>query len=113
MKFSENWLRSLVAIDADRAALCCRLTMAGLEVEGVEELGAGLAGVLIGEIVAAERHPQADKLQVCRVSTGAGEPLQIVCGAPNARVGLKAPLATIGATLPGGISIIVTSSRAT
>ena len=105
MKFSENWLRSLVRVDADRATLCRRLTMAGLEVEGVEVLGEGLDGVVVGEIVAAERHPQADKLQVCRVSTGSGEPLQIVCGAPNARVGLKAPLATIGARLPNGMAI--------
>jgi phenylalanyl-tRNA synthetase beta chain len=105
MKFSENWLRSLVAIDADRATLCRRLTMAGLEVEGIELLGEGLDGVVVGEIVAAERHPQADKLQVCRVSIGAGEPLQIVCGAPNARVGLKAPLAMIGAALPNGMAI--------
>jgi phenylalanyl-tRNA synthetase beta chain len=105
MKFSENWLRSLVHVDADRVALCHRLTMAGLEVEGVEVLGEGLDGVVVGEIVAAERHPQADKLQVCRVSTGQGEPLQIVCGAPNARVGLKAPLATIGAKLPNGMAI--------
>ncbi len=105
MKFSENWLRSLVPIEVDRAALCHRLTMAGLEVEGVEALGEGLGGVLIGEIVAAERHPAADKLQVCRVAIGAGEPLQIVCGAPNARVGLKAPLATIGAKLPNGMQI--------
>ncbi|MCE3003453.1 MAG: phenylalanine--tRNA ligase subunit beta [Xanthomonadaceae bacterium] len=105
MKFSDNWLRSLVRIDADRATLCRRLTMAGLEVEGVEVLGEGLGGVVVGEIVSAERHPHADKLQVCRVSTGQGEPLQIVCGAPNARVGLKAPLATIGATLPNGMAI--------
>lgn len=105
MKFSENWLRSLVPIEADRATLCHRLTMAGLEVEGVEALGDGLAGVLIGEIVAAERHPAADKLQVCSVAIGAAEPLQIVCGAPNARVGLKAPLATIGTTLPNGMQI--------
>jgi phenylalanyl-tRNA synthetase beta chain len=111
MKFSENWLRSLVAIDADRATLCRRLTMAGLEVEGVEVLGEGLDGVVVGEIIGAERHPQADKLQVCRVSIGSGEPLQIVCGAPNARVGLKAPLATLGATLPNGVAIQRASLR--
>ncbi|MFN9792467.1 MAG: phenylalanine--tRNA ligase subunit beta [Pseudomonadota bacterium] len=105
MKFSENWLRSLVRVDADRTTLCRRLTMAGLEVEGVDVLGEGLDGVVIAEVVSAERHPQADKLQVCRVSTGDGEPLQIVCGARNARVGLKAPLATIGARLPDGLAI--------
>ncbi len=105
MKFSENWLRALALVDADRADLMHRLTMAGLEVEGVEVLGEGLDGVVIGEIIEAEKHPNADKLRVCKVAVGSGEPLQIVCGAPNARVGLKAPLATIGATLPNGIAI--------
>ncbi|HET7845431.1 MAG TPA: phenylalanine--tRNA ligase subunit beta [Xanthomonadales bacterium] len=104
MKFSENWLRSLVDLKASREELAHRLTMAGLEVEGIEAYDAPLAGVVVGEIVAAEKHPQADKLQVCRVRAGAEE-LQIVCGAPNARVGLKAPLATIGATLPNGTAI--------
>ena len=105
MKFSENWLRSLVNPAADRSELCHRLTMAGLEVEGVETLGEGLAGVLVGEIVACEKHPNADKLRVCSVSIGTAENLQIVCGAPNARLGLKAPVATIGAQLPNGIAI--------
>ncbi len=105
MKFSENWLRSLAHTKAERADLLHRLTMAGLEVEGIEVLGESLDGVVVGEIVEAEKHPNADKLRVCKVSVGSGEPLQIVCGAPNARVGLKAPLATVGATLPGGIEI--------
>ena len=105
MKFSENWLRALTHTHAARADLLHRLTMAGLEVEGLELLGEGLDGVVIGEIIEAEKHPNADKLRVCKVAIGSGEPLQIVCGAPNARVGLKAPLATIGARLPGGIDI--------
>ncbi|GAB3034250.1 phenylalanine--tRNA ligase subunit beta [Oleiagrimonas citrea] len=105
MKFSEKWLRELVDIPADREALLRRLTMAGLEVEDVELLGASLDGVVVGEIVAAAPHPDADRLQVCSVEAGLDAPLQIVCGAPNARVGLKAPLATVGATLPGGIQI--------
>ncbi|HVT33731.1 MAG TPA: phenylalanine--tRNA ligase subunit beta, partial [Rhodanobacteraceae bacterium] len=104
MKFSENWLRSLVDIAADRDALVHRLTMAGLEVEGVEPVGASLDGVVVAEIVACEKHPNADKLRVCQVAAGDAT-LQIVCGAPNARVGLKAPLARIGATLPNGIEI--------
>ena len=104
MKFSENWLRELVDIPAGRDELVERLTMSGLEVEGVEVLGAALDGVLVGEIIAAEKHPDADKLRVCRVDIGSGEPLQIVCGAPNARVGLKAPLATVG-TRVGEITI--------
>jgi phenylalanyl-tRNA synthetase beta chain len=111
MKFSENWLRELVDPAADRAELCHRLTMAGLEVEGVEVLGEGLDGVRVGEIVACDKHPNADKLRVCRVSIGAGEPLQIVCGAPNARLGLKAPVAIIGAALPNGITISQTALR--
>ncbi|HVJ61201.1 MAG TPA: phenylalanine--tRNA ligase subunit beta, partial [Tahibacter sp.] len=105
MKFSENWLRELVNPNVDRAELCHRLTMAGLVVVGVEELGAGLDGIVVGEIVECEKHPNADKLRVCKVSVGAGELLQIVCGAPNARAGLKAPLATIGAKLPNGLEI--------
>jgi phenylalanyl-tRNA synthetase beta chain len=104
MKFSENWLRSLVDIAADRDALVHRLTMSGLEVEGVEPVGAALDGVVVAEIVGCEKHPNADKLRVCEVAAG-GEKLQIVCGAPNARVGLKAPLAKIGAKLPNGIEI--------
>jgi phenylalanyl-tRNA synthetase beta chain len=105
MKFSENWLRELVEIKADRAALAHALTMAGLEVEELTPLGEQLGGVVVAEIVAADKHPEADRLQVCKVNAGTGEPLQIVCGAPNARVGIKVPLATVGATLPGGIAV--------
>ena len=105
MKFSENWLRELVEIDADRATLAHALTMAGLEVEELTPLGEGLDGVVVAEIIGAEKHPEADRLQVCKVDAGRGEPLQIVCGAPNARVGIKVPLAIVGATLPGGINI--------
>ncbi|NCT67329.1 MAG: phenylalanine--tRNA ligase subunit beta [Rhodanobacteraceae bacterium] len=105
MKFSENWLRELVDIPVGRDELMHRLTMAGLEVEGVEALGAALDGVVVGEIVGCEPHPNADKLRVCQVAIGAGEALTIVCGAPNARLGLKAPLATIGTTMPNGLQI--------
>ncbi|MEO5559203.1 MAG: phenylalanine--tRNA ligase subunit beta, partial [Dokdonella sp.] len=105
MKFSENWLRELVDIPVDRDTLMHRLTMAGLEVEGVELRGAALEGVVVGEIVACEPHPNADKLRVCQVAIGQGDPLTIVCGAPNARLGLKAPLAMIGMKMPNGIEI--------
>jgi phenylalanyl-tRNA synthetase beta chain len=112
MKFSENWLRDLVAIDAPREALVERLTMAGLEVEGVEAIGEGLAEVVVAEILSAEPHPNADRLRVCRVSTGPGtEPATIVCGAPNARAGLRAPLARPGARLPNGMAIRVAAVR--
>jgi len=104
MKFSENWLRSLVDIAADQDALAHRLTMSGLEVEGIEPVGASLDGVVVAEIVGCEKHPNADKLRVCQVAAGDAT-LQIVCGAPNARVGLKAPLARIGARLPNGTEI--------
>jgi phenylalanyl-tRNA synthetase beta chain len=104
MKFSETWLRQLVDIPVDRDALVHRLTMSGLEVEGVEPIGAALDGVVVAEIVGCEPHPNADKLRVCQVATGQST-VQIVCGAPNARVGLKAPLATIGAKLPNGMEI--------
>ncbi|MEO8998981.1 MAG: YtpR family tRNA-binding protein, partial [Rhodanobacter sp.] len=105
MKFSENWLRELVEIKADRAELTHALTMAGLEVEGLTLLGEGVTGVVVALIIAAEKHPQADRLQICKVDAGQGEPLQIVCGAPNARVGIKVPLALVGAHLPAGVAI--------
>ncbi len=104
MKLSENWLRELVEVPVGRDELAHRLTMSGLEVEDIQILGRGLDGVFVAEIVAAEKHPDADKLRVCKVDIGRGELLQIVCGAPNARVGLKAPLATVGARI-GEITI--------
>jgi phenylalanyl-tRNA synthetase beta chain len=105
MKFSENWLREVVDVPADRDALVHALTMAGLEVEDVTALGEGLDNVVVAAIMSAEKHPEADRLQVCRVDAGLADLLQIVCGAPNARVGIKVPLAMVGANLPGGIAI--------
>ncbi|HEY0334756.1 MAG TPA: phenylalanine--tRNA ligase subunit beta [Stenotrophomonas sp.] len=104
MKFSENWLRSHVPTDADRNALTATLTAIGLEVEAVTSLGDSMAQVVVARIVEAVRHPEADRLQVCQVDAGQGERLQIVCGAPNARVGLVAPLALVGAQV-GGMNI--------
>ena len=105
MKISENWLRTWVnpAITTDE--LVATLTMAGLEVDGVETLGAELEGVLVGVIEATEQHPEADKLQVCSVNISAAENLQIICGAPNAREGIKVAVATIGCVLPGDFKI--------
>jgi phenylalanyl-tRNA synthetase beta chain len=105
MKFPESWLRAHVDVPVTTAALEHRLTMIGLEVEGVDYLGQGLDGVLVAEILRCERHPEADRLQICEVAIGNAQTLQIVCGAPNARVGLKAPLATVGTSLPGGMQI--------
>ncbi|MQP76897.1 phenylalanine--tRNA ligase subunit beta [Stenotrophomonas sp. MYb238] len=99
MKFSENWLRSHVPTDASRDELGAVLTAIGLEVEEVTALGQGLDNVVVARIVEAERHPEADRLQVCSVDAGRGELLQIVCGAPNARPGLVAPLAMVGAQI--------------
>lgn len=105
MKFPESWLREHVAIDADTDTLCSTLTAIGLEVEDCATVGGELPGVLVAEIIACEKHPEADRLKLCQVSIGSGEPVQIVCGAPNARLGLKAPLATVGSSLPGGMQI--------
>jgi phenylalanyl-tRNA synthetase beta chain len=104
MKFSENWLRQHVRTDASREQLVDTLTAIGLEVEDVAGLGAGLDGVVVARILDCAPHPQADRLQVCTVDAGQGAPLQIVCGAPNARPGLAAPLALVGATV-GGMNI--------
>lgn len=104
MKFPESWLREHVATPAPRDELSARLTAIGLEVEELQPLGEGLDGVVVAEILSCEKHPEADRLQVCQVATGAGT-VQIVCGAPNARAGLKAPLAQVGASLPGGMAI--------
>ena len=104
MKFSENWLRSHVPVQASRDELVATLTAIGLEVEEVVALGESLAGVVVARIVECAKHPEADRLQVCKVDAGQGELLQIVCGAPNARPGLVAPLATVG-TVVGEITI--------
>ncbi len=96
MKFSENWLRQHVSTDATREQLAATLTAIGLEVEEITPLGEALDGVVVARIVSADKHPEADRLQVCQVDAGQGELLQIVCGAPNARAGLVAPLATVG-----------------
>jgi phenylalanyl-tRNA synthetase beta chain len=96
MKLSENWLRSRVPLAASRDELVERLDMIGHEVESAEPVGAGLDGIVVAAIVACAKHPEADRLKVCTVDAG-GETLQIVCGAPNARAGMKAPLARIGA----------------
>jgi phenylalanyl-tRNA synthetase beta chain len=101
MQFSEDWLRSLVATDLNSDALCHALTMAGLEVEDVAPVAASFSQVVVGKILTAEKHPDADRLQVCTVDVGQRAPLQIVCGAANARVGILAPCALVGASLPG------------
>jgi phenylalanyl-tRNA synthetase beta subunit (EC 6.1.1.20) len=102
MKFSESWLRSWVSPSISTQALVDQLTMAGLEVDAVEPVAGDFNGVVVGEIIAVAQHPDADKLRVCQVAGGADELTQVVCGAPNARVGIKIPFATVGASLPPG-----------
>ncbi len=110
MKFSENWLRSHVPTAASRDELSAVLTAIGLEVEAVDALGAGLDHVVVARIVEAVRHPEADRLQICQVDAGQGSLLQIVCGAPNARPGLVAPLALVGAQI-GSLKISAATLR--
>jgi phenylalanyl-tRNA synthetase beta chain len=105
MQFSEAWLRSLVNPKLDTEQLCHLMTMAGLEVEEVVPVAPPFNDVVVAEILTAERHPNADRLQVCTVNVGGAEPLQIVCGAPNARAGLKTACAMVGAELPGNFTI--------
>ncbi|WP_409299479.1 phenylalanine--tRNA ligase subunit beta [Pseudomonas sp. KCJK8993] len=104
MKFSEQWLRGWVSPQVSRDELVARLSMAGLEVDSVTPAAGDFSGVVVGEVLSTEQHPDADKLRVCQVSNGA-EPFQVVCGAPNVRPGLKVPFAMIGAQLPGDFKI--------
>ena len=104
MIFSEQWLREWVNPSLSSEMLAEQLTMAGLEVDAITPVAGSFEGVVVAEIVSAEQHPDADKLRVCTVNAG-DETVQIVCGAPNARVGLKAPLARLGAVLPGNFKI--------
>ena len=105
MKITLDWLREFVEVAIAPRELGDRLSMAGFELESLAAAAPPFSGVVVAEIVSAERHPQADKLQVCQVSVGTGAPLQIVCGASNARAGLRTALATVGALLPGELTI--------
>lgn len=102
MKLSYNWIKAYVDFDWEPQELADRLTMTGLEVEGMhsfESVPGGLKGVVVGHVLSAEQHPNADRLRVCKVDVGAEEPLDIVCGAPNVAAGQKVPVATIGTML--------------
>ncbi|WP_010222412.1 phenylalanine--tRNA ligase subunit beta [Pseudomonas donghuensis] len=104
MKFSEKWLRGWVNPQVSRDDLVARLSMAGLEVDSVTPAAGQFSGIIVGEVLSTEQHPDADKLRVCQVSSGS-ETFQVVCGAPNVRPGLKIPFAMIGAELPGDFKI--------
>ena len=105
MKFSELWLREWVNTTLDSDALSNQITMAGLEVDGVEPVSGAFTGVVVGEVVECGQHPNADKLRVTKVNVGGDRLLDIVCGAPNCRQGLKVAVATVGAVLPGDFKI--------
>ena len=100
MQFPESWLREFCDPPISTAELAQQLTMAGLEVESMRPAAPPFHGVVVAEGLAVEPHPNADRLRVCRVAAGSGETLGIVCGAPNVRVGIKVPLARVGAELP-------------
>lgn len=100
MKISEQWLRQWVNPNNTSEQLAEQLTMAGLEIDDRFAVARAFSGVVVGEVISVEQHPDADKLRVTQVNIGAAEPLQIVCGAPNVTIGMKAPVATVGAVLP-------------
>jgi phenylalanyl-tRNA synthetase beta chain len=102
MQFPESWLRAFCNPPLTSQQLADTLTMAGLEVEELRPFAPAFTGVVVGQILSAEQHPNADRLRVCLVDVGQGAPLNIVCGAPNARAGIKVPCATVGALLPPG-----------
>ncbi|MDY6936054.1 MAG: phenylalanine--tRNA ligase subunit beta [Cyanobacteriota bacterium] len=100
MRISLNWLRELVDLELSPEALAHLLTMAGFEVEDIEDRRTWASGVVLGKIIQCESHPNANKLRVCQVDVGDDSPLNIVCGAPNARAGIYVPVATVGTYLP-------------
>src|SRR4030088_3218459 len=105
MKFSVNWLREFVDLPDKIDKLADLLTLAGVEIEAIEERGAKIDKVIVAQITAASQHPNADRLTVCEVDDGSGTKRQIVCGATNYKVGDKVPLAMPGAKLPNGTEI--------
>ena len=111
MKFSEQWLRQWVSPKMDTAELTDCLTMAGLEVDSVEPVATIVTRLVVGKVETVEVHPNADRLRICEVGVGRAQPLTIVCGASNVRVGLKVVTALIGAKLPGGLEIKPTEIR--
>ena len=102
MQFSENWLRTMVDPEMTSDELAHLLTMSGLEVEEVEAVAPPFSNVVVAEVLDVVRHPNADRLNVCTVDVGIGTHLNIVCGAPNVRAGMKAICAMVGAQLPPG-----------
>jgi len=106
MKFTLGWLKDHLETTASLDEIATTLTRIGLEVESIEDRSAPLAPFVVGEILTAERHPNADRLQVCKVAIGKGEPVEVVCGAPNARAGLKTAFAAIGTLIPASGEVL-------
>ncbi|MBY6029825.1 phenylalanine--tRNA ligase subunit beta [Halomonas sp. DP8Y7-1] len=105
MKVSEQWLREWVSPQLSTQGLADQITMAGLEVDAVEPVAASFSDVVVAQVTDKVQHPDADKLNVCQVDDGSGEPVQVVCGAPNVAVGQRIPFARVGAVLPGDFKI--------
>src|SRR5580692_2351987 len=101
MKFTLAWLKEHLDTEHTLGEITDKLTMIGLEVERVEDMGKQLAPFTIARVVEAKQHPNADRLRVCLVDTGTGDPIQVVCGAPNARTGMKGVFAPPGTHIPG------------
>src|SRR4051794_25773621 len=111
MRFSLNWLGEFVGLPNEVGQLSDLLTLAGVEIEGIEARGANFAHVIVAQITASSPHPNADRLSVCQVDDGSGQARQIVCGAKNYKVGDKVPLARPDAELPGGLKIKASKLR--
>ena len=105
MKITYSWLNEFVPLTVAPAELAQRLTLAGLEVESLTPVAPPFTGVVVGEVLECRRHPDADKLSLCQVTTDGNDRVGIVCGAPNVRAGLKVAVARVGAKLPGGLTI--------
>jgi phenylalanyl-tRNA synthetase beta chain len=106
VKFTLSWLKDYLSTDATVAEIAAKLTEVGLEVELVEDKSAALAPFVVANVISAEKHPNADKLRVCMVDTGDGNPIQVVCGAPNARAGMKGVFARPGTTIPASGDVL-------
>jgi phenylalanyl-tRNA synthetase beta chain len=111
MRFSERWLREWVNPAVSTAELADQVTMAGLEVDSIVPAAPAFSGVVTGRVVALRPHPAAERLRIAQVDAGQGQPLSIVCGAPNVQVGMVAPVALVGAVLPGEVRIEATNLR--
>lgn len=112
MRVPLSWLKEFVNLDGFSVEeIAKKITLAGSEISSIETTGGDIPGVIIGKIISVHKHPDADKLSVCKVDIGDGDVLSIVCGAPNAREGIYVPIATIGAKLPNGLTIKKASIR--